>query len=70
MEKNNTLTIVIIVLLLIVGVAVLAQNDTVKKLFDPCERTFSDCNHNCGEGILNSICKEKCTYDYRVCEDK
>jgi hypothetical protein len=36
--------------------------------FDPCENTFTDCNHSCGEGLLNSLCKEKCTYDYNQCE--
>lgn len=35
---------------------------------DPCEREFNSCNHECGEGILSSICKEKCTYDYKKCK--
>lgn len=34
---------------------------------DPCERQLNQCNHGCGEGIFNSICKEKCSYDYRKC---
>ncbi len=34
---------------------------------DPCERELNQCNHACGEGILSSVCKEKCTYDYNQC---
>lgn len=39
----------------------------IASVVDPCEREFNSCNHACGEGILNSICKEKCSYEYRQC---
>jgi len=34
---------------------------------DPCSEKFEDCNYACGEGILSSVCKEKCTWDYNDC---
>lgn len=40
----------------------------IGRVVDPCEREFNSCNHECGEGILSSICKEKCSYSYRKCK--
>jgi len=37
---------------------------------DPCVRAFDECNYDCGEGILSSVCKEKCSYDYRKCKNE
>jgi len=68
MGKSGFVWLIVVIILLVVGAVILTQTDTIKKLIDPCERTFTDCNHGCGEGILNSLCKEKCTYDYNVCE--
>jgi len=39
------------------------------ELSDPCKSAFENCNYSCGDGILNSICKEKCTYDYNKCQE-
>ena len=35
---------------------------------DPCERQFSDCNHACGEGWGNELCKTGCTFKYNQCK--
>jgi flagellar basal body-associated protein FliL len=61
--------LIIILILLGIGAYVLISSGTLEKAVDPCEREFSDCNHACGEGILSSVCKEKCSYDYRSCKN-
>ncbi len=61
--------LIIILLLLGIGAYVLISSGTLEKAVDPCEREFSDCNHACGEGLLSSVCKEKCSYDYRKCKN-
>jgi len=60
--------IIILLLLLGIGAYIIIQSGALEKAIDPCEKSFQDCNHACGEGILNSICKEKCSYDYRSCK--
>lgn len=57
--------IIIVLLLLGIGAFILIQSRTL----DPCERSFQECNHSCGEGILSSVCREKCSYDYRNCKN-
>lgn len=73
MDKQGGAGIVIfiIILLILLGIAVyfIIQSGAVEKAVDPCEREFQDCNHDCGEGILSSICKEKCSYEYRRCKE-
>lgn len=63
--------IFIIILLLLLGIAAyfIISSGALEKAVDPCEREFQDCNHACGEGILSSVCKEKCSYDYRRCKE-
>ena len=39
------------------------------EISDPCKSKFEDCNYNCGDGILSSVCKEKCTYQYNDCRE-
>ena len=65
------IVILIILLLLIFGgiVLILINSGTAQKALDPCEKNFSDCNHNCGDGILSSICKEKCTWEHNNCKN-
>ena len=60
--------IIILLILLGIGAYVIIQSGALGKVVDPCERELQDCNHRCGEGILSSICKEKCSYDYRRCK--
>jgi hypothetical protein len=60
--------LIILIILAIIGFF-LVSSGTLQKAVDPCERSFSDCNHGCGEGILSSVCKEKCSYDYRNCKN-
>ena len=62
--------ILIIILLLLLGVATyfIIQSGAVEQVIDPCEKAFQDCNHGCGEGILNSVCKESCSYNYGQCK--
>lgn len=67
-KKGSTAIVILVIVLLAIGAFILIQSGVISKAIDPCEREFSDCNHGCGEGILNSICKEKCSYDYRVCK--
>jgi len=59
-----------LIILLVIATFFIIQSGAFERAIDPCEKELSDCNHSCGEGILNSICKEKCTYDYRACEDE
>lgn len=62
------IVLLIILILLAIGAFFLISSGTLEKAIDPCEREFTDCNHACGEGLLSSICKEKCSYDYRSCK--
>ena len=55
--------VILVILLLSIG---LMSGCTV---IDPCERKYTNCVHDCGEGILSSICKEKCTYDRNSCQE-
>ncbi len=65
------IAIFIIILLILLGIAAffIFQSGAVQQAVDPCERDFSNCNHACGEGLLSSVCKEKCSYDYRKCKN-
>ncbi len=65
------IAVFIIILLILLGVAAffIINSGALEKVVDPCEREFSDCNHACGEGLLSSVCKEKCSYDYRKCKN-
>ncbi len=72
MNKNGGAGIVIFIIILPlsgIGAFILISSGTLEKAIDPCEREFSDCNHSYGEGLLNSVCKEKCSYDYRKCKN-
>lgn len=60
--------IIILLILLGIGAYIIIQSGAFEKAIDPCEREFQECNHACGTGILSSICKEKCSYDYRRCK--
>lgn len=60
--------IIILLILLGIGAYIIIQSGALGKAVDPCEREFSECNHACGTGILSSVCKEKCSYDYRRCK--
>lgn len=40
----------------------------ISKITDKCKTAFEDCKYSCGDGILSSICKEKCTYQYDKCK--
>lgn len=42
----------------------------IEKQVDPCKRELEECNYECGEGILSSLCKEKCTYEYNKCKER
>ncbi len=39
------------------------------EISDPCKSQFENCNYGCGEGWLSGACKEKCSYDYRQCQE-
>lgn len=57
---------VIAVLAILIITTVLISSCTI---IDPCERDYTNCVHDCGEGILSGICKEKCTYDRNSCQE-
>ena len=60
----------IVILLIIIGIGayIFIQSGALERAIDPCEKEFNNCNHGCGSGILSSVCKEKCSYDYRRCK--
>lgn len=62
-----------IYLFLILGLVLLSALfvlGCISNPLDKCQRDFDKCNHDCGEGILSSICKEKCTYNYNKCKEQ
>lgn len=65
----NKLTRSLVVVLLI-SLIFITGCSKIDEVTDKCKLTFEDCNYNCGEGILNSICKEKCTYQYNKCVEE
>jgi hypothetical protein len=69
-KKGSSLILIGVIILLVIGAVVLIQSGIIQKAFDPCEKEFSNCNYGCGEGLLNSLCKEKCSFDYRSCENE
>jgi uncharacterized ion transporter superfamily protein YfcC len=69
-KSQKSIIIMILIILLIVAAFFTIQSGAFERAIDPCEKELSDCNHSCGEGILSSICKEKCTYDYGVCKNE
>lgn len=70
-KANVSIAIIILVLLILLVMAVyfIFQSGIVEETFDLCQSTFEDCNYECGKGILSSVCKEKCTYNYRQCKN-
>ena len=74
---GKTIFNIILIFLIIIVLFLIVASGVIDKLFsgsgvpyvDPCERSFNDCNHDCGEGILNRICKEKCSYVFRSCKN-
>ena len=71
-KKGNAGIVILIIILLLLGIGgyVLFKSGAVSEALDPCESRFNECNHGCGEGILSSLCKEKCTYNYNSCRGK
>lgn len=66
MNKTTTLSF----LLLILVALLVSSCSEISTITDPCKSEFEDCKYSCGEGILNKICKEKCTYDYNKCQEE
>lgn len=69
-KKAGVGTAIFVIFLIILAIVsfIVIQNGALERAIDPCEKALTDCNHNCGSGILSSICKEKCTYDYNNCK--
>lgn|GEM_PF-3271305 len=61
------LKMMIILVLAILSLAIVLTSGCT--VIDPCERNYTNCVHDCGEGILSGICKEKCTFDRNECQD-
>lgn len=77
-SSGSFLKILVILAIIVIAVVVIlnmAEKGTfssgggVSRVIDPCQRTLDSCNTGCGEGILSSVCKEKCAYDYRKCKN-
>ncbi|MBS3155402.1 hypothetical protein J4404_02800 [Candidatus Woesearchaeota archaeon] len=62
MNKIIVMAVLLLVLTLFTGCT------EIKKVVDPCASAFEDCKYGCGTGILSSVCKEVCTYDYNKCK--
>jgi hypothetical protein len=43
--------------------------EELSRLGDSCSSKFDECNYECGEGFLSSLCKQKCTSDYQRCKE-
>ena len=71
--------IVLIAIILIFVIAVGSNNNTSnsnsgiieRAVATPqCELTYYSCVHDCGDGALSSICREKCTWQRDSCKGK
>lgn len=69
MRNNRGGIGVVILIILLIAIGIGAYFVISSGMLDPCKSKLQECNYGCGEGILNSICKEKCSYDYRSCEN-
>jgi PBP1b-binding outer membrane lipoprotein LpoB len=56
--------IVLLAFVVIISGCISNPLDPKQQAKDSAKRSFDECNQRCGEGILSSVCKEKCTYDY------
>lgn len=67
----NKIIFVMFISVMLLSIIFISGCTTAQTILDPCkincEDIFQSCNHKCGEGLLSSICKEKCTYDYNRC---
>ncbi len=61
--KTIIISLIVLILFLVAGCS------EITKVSDPCKSAFENCNYNCGDGILSSVCKEKCTYQYNKCQE-
>lgn len=68
MKMKYTQIMAILVSVILLMTVVLMGGCAAVQQLDPCEREYADCVHDCGEGILNDLCKEKCTYDRNQCQ--
>lgn len=66
----NKLKTIIILCIFILLFSIIINGCTTIRQIDPCEREYTKCVHECGEGILSSICKEKCTYERNDCQEQ
>lgn len=58
------ITVLLLFVFVISGCIVSNPLDPNQQAKDRAKLSFDECNQRCGEGILSSVCKEKCTYDY------
>jgi uncharacterized protein YceK len=66
--KNIKMIIIVCIIILLFSITIMSGCKTIRQI-DPCEREYTECVHECGEGILSSICKEKCTSDRTKCNE-
>lgn len=62
--ENIAILIVLATIVLISGCTSPSLKSPKEQAQEQARESFDQCNYQCGEGILNSLCKEKCTYDY------
>ena len=58
---------IIVIILSVIAISGCTGAAIVDPCRGKCESRFNECNHRCGQGILSSVCKEGCTYDYNKC---
>ena len=66
--KYKQLMVIAISAILLLSIGLISGCTAIQQI-DPCEREYTNCVHDCGEGILSSICKEKCTYNRNDCQE-
>jgi len=69
LENNMKKVLLSVLIVLLLFSFILTGCSEISKATDPCKSAFEDCNYDCGEGLLNKLCKEKCTYDYNKCNE-
>lgn len=68
-KSGVAIFIIILLILLGIGAYIIIQSGALEKATDPCKKQFEECNYQCGEGFLNSICKSGCTEIYQECKN-
>ena len=64
MKLKPLIILLLISIFLVSGCTVSSPLYPKEQAKNTAKAEFDECNQRCGDGILNSICKEGCTYQY------